>query len=166
YPYPAEGPGVEEREERFAGTDEPHPPRDWVAVVAGIGPDGQPQEIQRFVEGLNIPIGHLPLADGALVYGIPSLDHHVDADGDGVADDHRELLTGFGNVDTHGMVNGLRRWIDGWIYACHGFRNTSHVKGADGRTLDMNSGNAFRFRLDGTQIEQFTWGQVNPFGRS
>ena len=28
----------------------------------------------------------------------------------------------------------------------------------------MNSGNTYRFRLDGSRIEQFTHGQVNPFG--
>ena len=164
YPYPAQGPGVQERDERFAGKDEPHPPRDWVAVISGIGPDGKPAQVVRFTEGLNIPIGHLPLADGALVYGIPSLDHHRDTDGDGVADERTAFLTGFGNVDTHGMVNGLRRWIDGWIYACHGFRNDAKVVGPDGRTLSMNRGNVFRFRPDGTELERFAWGQVNPFG--
>ncbi len=166
YPYPAQGPGVEPRDENFAGSDEPHAPRDWVVVIDGIGPDGKPKKITRFTEGLNIPIGHLPLGDGPLIYGIPSLDRYVDADGDSKADEHTPLLTGFGNVDTHGMVNGLRRWIDGWVYACHGFRNTSHVKGVDGRTLDMNSGNTFRFRPDGTGLEQLTWGQVNPFGQT
>lgn len=164
YPYPAEGPGVEARDENFAGSDEPHPPRDWVAVISGIGSDGKPQKITRFTEGLNIPIGHLPLEKGALVYSIPSLDRYVDADGDGVADERKPLITGFGNVDTHGMCNGLRRWIDGWIYASHGFRNTSHLKGPDGRELTMNSGNTFRFRPDGTGLEQYTWGEVNPFG--
>ncbi|MDQ3330586.1 MAG: HEAT repeat domain-containing protein [Planctomycetota bacterium] len=166
YPYPAQGPGVEERDEHFAGSDEPHAPRDWVVVISGIGADGKPQSITRFTEGLNIPIGHLPLKDGALVYGIPSLDRYTDGDGDGKADDQIPLLTGFGNIDTHGMVNGLRCWIDGWVYACHGFRNTSHVKGVDGRTLDMNSGNTFRFRPNGTGLEQLTWGQVNPFGQT
>ena len=28
----------------------------------------------------------------------------------------------------------------------------------------MNSGNTYRFRLDGSRIEQYTYGQVNPFG--
>ncbi|HEX6985013.1 MAG TPA: hypothetical protein VF170_06530, partial [Planctomycetaceae bacterium] len=164
YPYPADGPGVEPRDENFAGDDEPHPPWDWVTVLAGIGPDGTPRQATRFAEGLNIPIGLLPLADEALVYSIPSLDRFRDADGDGVAEGREPLLTGFGNVDTHGMVNGLRRWVDGWVYACHGFRNDSKAVGPDGRTVAMNSGNTFRFRPDGSGLEQFTWGEVNPFG--
>jgi putative heme-binding domain-containing protein len=28
----------------------------------------------------------------------------------------------------------------------------------------MNSGNTYRMRLDGSRIEHYTWGQVNPFG--
>ncbi|MGC1272137.1 MAG: HEAT repeat domain-containing protein [Planctomycetaceae bacterium] len=164
YPYPADGPGVEPRDENFAGDDEPHAPRDTVTVIDGIGADGKPQSVTKFVEGLNIPIGVLPLTDGAIVYGIPSVDRHADTNGDGAADERTTLLTGFGNADTHGMVNGLRRWIDGWVYACHGFRNTSHVKGVDGREITMNSGNTFRFQPDGTRLEQYTWGEVNPFG--
>lgn len=81
YPYPAEGPGVEARDENFAGSDEPHPPRDWVAVLSDIRSDGRPRKITRFTEGLNIPIGHLPLQDGALVYSIPSLDKYLDSNG-------------------------------------------------------------------------------------
>src|SRR5258708_8994621 len=30
----------------------------------------------------------------------------------------------------------------------------------------MTSGNTYRFRPDGSAIEQFSWGQVNPFGLS
>ena len=28
----------------------------------------------------------------------------------------------------------------------------------------MQSGNTYRMRPDGSHVEQFTWGQVNPFG--
>ena len=28
----------------------------------------------------------------------------------------------------------------------------------------MNSGNTYRMRVDGSHVEQYTWGQVNPFG--
>ncbi|HLQ46618.1 MAG TPA: hypothetical protein VK137_17880, partial [Planctomycetaceae bacterium] len=53
---------------------------------------------------------------------------------------------------------------DGWIYACHGFNNISKVAGKDGHVVEMQSGNTFRFRMDGSRIEHFTHGQVNPFG--
>lgn len=163
YPYPTEGEGVEPRDERFGPAEKP-PARDWVTVVEGIGPDGTPANVWRFAEGLNLPIGILPIRDGAIIYDIPAITLRRDTDGDGRADQSRRLMWGFGNVDTHGMNNAFTRWIDGWIYACHGFRNTSHVEAIDGRTLEMNSGNTYRFREDGAGLEQFTWGQVNPYG--
>ena len=74
------------------------------------------------------------------------------------------LFTGFGTRDTHGMYNSFTLMPDGWVYACHGFLNTSKVKGKDGHEVEMNSGNTFRFRPDGSRIEVYTRGQVNPFG--
>jgi putative heme-binding domain-containing protein len=70
----------------------------------------------------------------------------------------------FGFRDTHGMASSFTRWIDGWVYACHGFSNDSEVRGADAQSVKMNSGNTYRFRPDGSHVEQFTHGQVNPFG--
>ena len=163
YPYPANGPGVEERDARFQG-GEGNPPRDRLTVLTGIGADGKPQTITHFASGLNIPIGQVPVPEGAIVFSIPEVSLHRDDNGDGVADSRESLLGTFGNVDTHGMVNSFTRWLDGWIYACHGFRNTSNVAGSDGAEITMNSGNTFRFRQDGSHVEQFSWGQVNPFG--
>lgn len=163
YPYPAKGAGVEPREERFDGPASERP-RDWVTVVEGIGPDGHPEKVWRFVEGLNIPIGNTPVSDGAIVFSIPNIVRYYDRDGDGKAEDQEVLYGQIGNLDTHGMVASLTRWIDGWVYATHGFRNTSHIRGRNGQSLTLNSGNTFRFRPDGSSIEQFTWGQVNPFG--
>ena len=66
--------------------------------------------------------------------------------------------------DTHGMNNAFTRGFDGWLYACHGFNNETRVAGRDQHEIHMQSGNTYRMRLDGDRIEQFTWGQVNPFG--
>ncbi|MGL4422746.1 MAG: DUF7133 domain-containing protein, partial [Gemmataceae bacterium] len=53
---------------------------------------------------------------------------------------------------------------DNWIYACHGFANSSIVAGSDGHRVSMNSGHTFRFQADGSRIEVVSRGQVNPFG--
>ncbi|MCA9053011.1 MAG: c-type cytochrome [Planctomycetaceae bacterium] len=163
YPYPVAGEGVEPREERW-GNPEDRQPRDWVAVLSGIDDSGKPAQITRFAEGLNIPIGIIPDGDGAIVYSIPNIERFRDIDGDGKADERTKLYGPFGNLDTHGMVNSFTRGLDGWIYACHGFRNTSKVHGTDGHVIEMNSGNTFRFKPDGSRIEHWTNGQVNPFG--
>ncbi len=114
---------------------------------------------------MNIPIGILPYGEGAIVFSIPNLLYLRDTDGDGVCDQRDHVLGPFDTSrDTHGMVNALRQGPDGWIYACHGFSNQSSVAGRDGHRVNLTSGNTFRFRPDGSRIEQFTSGQVNPFG--
>ena len=138
--------------------------RDVVKVFAGLDASGRAKEVTTFADGLNIPIGVLPVHGGALVYSIPAIRFAPDADGDGKADELRELYREFGFRDTHGMASSFTRWVDGWVYACHGFANDSEVRGADGHAIQMNSGNTFRMRRDGSHVEQFTWGQVNPFG--
>lgn len=165
YPFPAQTEGLDPRIERLPqlGDDSPS---DWVTVASNIGPDGKPGQVQRFAEGLNIPIGQTPIGDGssAIVYSIPDISRHTDSDGDGVADTDTVLYSHFGNIDTHGMASSFRRWIDGWIYGCHGFRNTTFVVDSQGRETDLYSGHTYRFRPDGSQFEIYTRGQVNPFG--
>ncbi len=143
---------------------DPSKARDRVSVLEDFAADGRARKVSVFIDGLNIPIGVTPTADGAIVYSIPNLYRCRDTDGDGKIDSREAIYREFGHGDTHGMVNSLTRWIDGWVYACHGFSNTSTVKGADGKPITMQSGNTFRFREDGSHVEYFTHGQVNPFG--
>lgn len=138
---------------------------DCVKTLEDTDGDGTFDRITTFADGLNIPIGLLPYEDGVIVFSIPNLIHLRDTDGDGRCDQRNVILGPFDtSMDTHGMVNSLRRGDDGWIYACHGFNNRSVVKGSDGHVVSMTSGNTFRFRPDGSRVELFTSGQVNPFG--
>lgn len=155
YPFPAK-PGVK--------------PRDTVKILEDFDETGRARKVTTFADGLNIPIGLLPLptAPGkptqALVFGIPEIRLFTDTDGDGRADKSEVVLGTYGFRDTHGMTNAFTLGFDGWVYACHGFSNSSDVKAADGSKAVMSSGNTYRFRPDGSRVEQFTWGQVNPFG--
>jgi putative heme-binding domain-containing protein len=151
YPYPAK---------------EGQEARDSVKLLHDFDAAGRARQIATFADGLNIPIGIVPLSDGAIVYSIPNLYRCWDSDGDGRSERREVLYREFGFRDTHGMCNNLRRWVDGWIYACHGFSNTSTLAGQDGQAVTMQSGNTFRMRPDGSHVEQFTHGQVNPFGLS
>jgi putative heme-binding domain-containing protein len=138
--------------------------RDTVKILEDFGPDGRARKVTTFADDLNIPIGLLPTADGALVFSIPNLWRMIDADGDGRADRRDALFGPFETRDTHGMTSAFRLGLDGWVYACHGYANTNTLRAADGSTLTMNSGNVYRFRPDGARVESFTLGQVNPFG--
>jgi putative heme-binding domain-containing protein len=138
--------------------------RDAVKILEDFGPDGRARKITTFVDKLNIPIGVLPTAKGALVFSIPNIYHMIDSKGVGRADVREVYYSGFGSVDTHGMTGEFMQGFDGWIYACHGYRNRSVVKSRGDTAITMESGNTYRIKPDGSRIEQWTWGQVNPFG--
>ncbi len=138
--------------------------KDRITILEDTNHDGKADRFTPVLDTLNIPIGLLPLNDGLLAYSIPNLYRYTDTNNDDRFDQTRRLLGPFEYKDTHGMVNHLTRGFDGWIQACHGFTNLSKVMGTDGDTLEMGSGNTFRFRLDGSRAELFTKGRVNPFG--
>ncbi len=127
---------------------------------------GKAKTVTTFADDMNIPIGILPLPDGqsCLVSNVGSILKLTDTDGDGKADTRETILTGFGTRDTHGMMNSFLLMPDGWVYACHGYLNSSVVKAKDGSEVQMQSGNTFRFRPNGARVEPWTYGQVNPFG--
>jgi putative heme-binding domain-containing protein len=153
YPFPAR-PGMK--------------PRDTVKVLDDFGPTGRARRITTFSGGLNIPIGVLPLPGtaprDALVYSIPNIYRLRDSTGDGVANQRDILYGAYEFRDTHGMTSAFTLGFDGWVYACHGYANRSTIRGKAGPALTMHSGNTYRIRSDGSRLEQWTWGQVNPFG--
>src|SRR5690348_2111634 len=103
--------------------------RDRVSILEDTNGDGRADKFTVFADNLNIPIGIVPMRDGAIVYSIPNLYRLIDHDGDGRADERRVLYGPFDYDDTHGMVNSLLRSYDGWIHAGHGFSNRSTVAG-------------------------------------
>ena len=138
---------------------------DAVVVLEDNDHDGSFETQRVFADGLNIPIGLLPYGDGVLCFSIPNILYLRDTDQDGICDTREVLLGPFDTTrDTHGMINSLRMGTDGWAYACHGFNNQSQIQGKDGHAISMTSGNVFRFRPDGSRVELYTQGQVNPFG--
>jgi putative heme-binding domain-containing protein len=138
---------------------------DRITILEDRDNDGRADKFTVFADSLNIPIGIMPVLDGAIAYSIPYVYHLVDSDGDDKADQRNVLLSGFEYQDTHGMINNFFRGLDGWIHANHGFSNVSEVVGTDHKApLRMQSGNTFRFRPDGTGVQFTTTGRVNPFG--
>jgi putative heme-binding domain-containing protein len=144
--------------------------RDAIKILEDTDGDGRADKVTDFADGLNIPTGVLPWHKpehhaGCIAFSIPNIWYFADTDGDGKAD-LREIL--FGPLgyekDTHGMCSSFRLGLDGWVYATHGFNNTSTFKRKDGSTLELHSGNVFRFRPDGADVQLWSAGQVNPFG--
>lgn len=151
-------------------------PRDTIRILSDFDANGRAHQVTTFATNLNIPIGlypfQSPASDGSgkltwkcIGWSIPNIWLFEDADGDLVADKKTMLLGPFDHTrDTHGNQASFRRGNDGWIYATHGFNNRSRVAGQDGHEVYLPSGNIYRFRMDGSRIEPWTHGQVNPFG--
>ncbi|MBE2286221.1 MAG: c-type cytochrome [Prosthecobacter sp.] len=144
--------------------------RDAIKILEDTDGDGQADKVTDFADGLNIPTGVVPWHKpehkaGCIAWSIPNIWYFADTDGDDQADVREVLFGPLGyEKDTHGMCSSFRLGLDGWVYATHGFNNTSHFKAKDGSTLDLHSGNVFRFKPDGSRVEKWTSGQVNPFG--
>jgi putative heme-binding domain-containing protein len=152
YPFPAE---------------EGKPRHDALRVLTDVDGDGRADKVEMLADELNIPIGVTPVPQGAIYYSIPNIYlWQGDLARPTISHDRDDcvLYREFGFRDTHGMANSFTRWIDGWIYCCHGFSNTSDVRGSDDANFVMQSGNTFRMRADGSHAEPWTHGQVNPFG--
>jgi putative membrane-bound dehydrogenase-like protein len=168
--------------------------KDKIIVFSDSNGDGVPDKPSIFADNLNIPIGVLPYKNGCIAWSIPNIWRLEDTDGDGKCDKRTILFGPLGwEMDTHGMISSLIMGPDGWVYATHGFNNTSHIKVLPqnnpaaatrkprptpsaqntgvprseldwGYSLDLHSGNVFRFKPDGSAVEPCSWGQVNPFG--
>jgi putative heme-binding domain-containing protein len=155
---------TQSREYPFAGPVD-KPGRDKIMVLSDFDASGRARKVATFAEALNIPIGLLPYKDGVIAFSIPNIYYFQDTNSDGKADTKELILGRFGfDKDVHGLTSNFRRGYDGWIYADHGYNNESTLTAKDGSTITMQSGNCYRFRPDGSCVEQHSHGQVNPFG--
>ncbi|MEI9917709.1 MAG: PVC-type heme-binding CxxCH protein [Bacteroidota bacterium] len=139
-------------------------PTDKVTILEDTDNDGKADKFTVVSDTSNIPIGIYPTVDGAISFSVPNVYKLTDADHDDRFESKTRMLGPFGYQDTHGMVSNFIRGYDGWIHSCHGFTNKSTFAGADGDSITLISGNTFRFKMDGSRVEQLTFGQVNPFG--
>ncbi len=173
YEYPYAAPGarwVDAEGSRVRGS------RDGIFILEDTDGDGRADKKTIFADGLNIPTGVLPWKNGCIAWSVPNIWYFEDTDGDDVCDRRRILFGPLGfEKDVHGNCSSFRLAPDGWVYGTHGFNNTSHFKvrsenlkgampGDPGTELLLHSGNVYRFLPDGSRIELFTAGQVNPFG--
>ncbi|MBL9113637.1 MAG: c-type cytochrome [Verrucomicrobiaceae bacterium] len=144
--------------------------RDAIKILEDTNNDGRADKVTNFADGLNIPTGIVPWTkkghvSGCIAWSIPNIWYFGDVDGDDDADVREVVFGPLGyEKDTHGMCSSFRLGSDGWIYATHGFNNTSRFRKADGTTLELHSGNVFRFQPSGAAVELWSAGQVNPFG--
>lgn len=120
-----------------------------------------------FADGLRAVFG-MAWHDGALyVMHMPYLSVLRDADGDGRADDRRDLFTDLGPRPRPGALNdhivsGLQFGMDGWLYISVGDKGVpGATRPEDGQVVRLKGGGTMRCRPDGTGLEVFTTGTRN-----
>ncbi|HEX3446991.1 MAG TPA: PVC-type heme-binding CxxCH protein, partial [Isosphaeraceae bacterium] len=106
--------------------------------------------------------------EGALyVMNMPHLTVFRDRDGDGKAEERKELFTdlgvraGFPNNFNDHIVSGLKIGIDGYLYISVGDKGVPKATGSDGRTAQVKGGGILRCRPDGTGLEVYSNGTRN-----
>ena len=138
---------------------------DKIVILEDTDGDGASDERTVFADGLLIPTGVLPDADGrgAYVANSTELLYMKDTDGDGVADERTVVLDGFGTEDTHHIIHTLRRGPDGAVYFNQSIYIHSQIETPRGLER-LDGGGVWRYRPERGELEVWTRGLVNPWG--
>ncbi|MEI2725123.1 MAG: PVC-type heme-binding CxxCH protein [Verrucomicrobiota bacterium] len=155
---------VREPDKYPVGSKEPRPARDCVSMLEDTNGDGIMDKKTVFADGLELPTSLVFYKDGVIVAQAPETLWIRDTDGDGRADRTEVLFTGWGTMDTHAVTSNLRWGPDGWVYGSVGY-SAGDVKSADGtKKFGHISAGLYRFRPDGSALEQIAAGSCNTWG--
>ena len=139
------------------------PARDKVSVLVSSKNDGVFDQKALFHEGLELITGFCVYKDGVIVVAQKNIVFLRDTDGDGKADKEEVLFGGFTPGDTHFVANHFIVAPDGWVYASNGGgANATNPK--TGELMARISPGTFRFKPDGSAIEQVASQGGNSFG--
>src|SRR5688572_12980892 len=129
-------------------------PADRIVVLEDADGDGAAEKSTTFAEGLLIPTGVEPDADGsgAFVANSTELLHLKDTDGDGKSDQRRIVLSGFGTEDTHHIIHTFRRGVDARLYFNQSVYIHSHVETPLG-VRRLAGGGVWRFNPASYELE-------------
>jgi putative membrane-bound dehydrogenase-like protein len=139
------------------------PAHDKISVLVSSKNDGVFDQKVIFHEGLELITGFCIYKDGVIVVAQKNIVWLRDTNGDGKADKEEVLFGGFTPGDTHFVANHFIVAPDGWIYASNGGGGTAtHAK--TGAAMARLSPGTFRFKPDGSAIEQVASQGGNSFG--
>jgi hypothetical protein len=153
-----------QRPQAYAG-----PKSDRIRIFADSDGDGKLDHWSTFADGFKFAVGVLPRPDGAVfVITRQSIELIRDSDGDGVADERRQLI----HMETedeypHNGLEGLALAPDGSLFfglgENHGMEFT--LIGSDGSRFSGMGGvdGIFRATADGGKLEHYARGCWNPF---
>lgn len=106
----------------------------------------------------------VPYRDGVIITAAPDIMWLRDTNGDGVCDKMEKLYTGFGNFDTHAVINNMRWGLDGWIYSAIGYSAGEPKSVVTGEDFGRVTAGVIRFKPDGSKVQQVVSGSCNTWG--
>ncbi len=139
------------------------PAQDTISFLEDTDGDGTMDEKHVFHQGLELITGFCFHKDGVIAVAQPAIVWLRDTNGDGKADTETPLYDGFTPHDTHFVANHFMHGPDGWIYASSGSGAVVRKPESDQVMARLSPG-MFRFRPDGSAIEQVASQGGNSFG--
>jgi putative membrane-bound dehydrogenase-like protein len=141
--------------------------RDEVRLLEDTDGDGYADKSSVFAKGFNSIQGLERTGDTVFVMHAPFLSVVRDRDGDGVADERRDLLSGLGlppeeNPPRLHCANGVVAAHDGWLYLALGDHGCD-VPRPEGDRLVLHGGGILRCRPNGRDLHVFATGLRNIY---
>lgn len=132
-----------------------------IIVARDTDGDGKADNFKDFVPHVKSPRGGHYIGGTYYLIHPPYLTSYRDTNGDGVADEDKLLVEGFGWGIEHPRgadhtTNGVRMGIDGWLYVSVGDFGMPNAKGADGSRYTLHGGGVARVRPDGSELEPYS----------
>lgn len=155
---------VREPDKFPVGGKEPRPARDRVSILEDTNGDGVMDKKTVFADGLELATSLVFYRDGVIVSQAPHTLWIRDTDGDGKADKTEILFTGWGTMDTHAVTSNLRWGPDGWVYGSVGYSSGDVTSGDGAKKFGKITAGLYRFRPDGSVLEQVAAGSCNTWG--
>jgi azurin len=139
-------------------------PNDRILILEDVNGDGKADKCTVFAEGLHIPLSFEFGDGGVYVSEQPHLTFLKDTDGDGRADVHKIVLTGFGTEDSHHALHDFTWSPDGDLVFRESIFLHSSVETPHGPVRARES-SFFRFRPATWQMQAFgSYRSTNPWG--
>lgn len=141
--------------------------RDEIRLLRDRNRDGYADESKLYAGGFNSIQGLAYAAGTVFVMHAPFLTSLKDTDGDGIANERRDLITGLGlppeeNDNRLHCANGVVVGHDGWLYLALGDRGCDVLR-PEGDRLVFHGGGILRCRADGRDLHLFSRGLRNIY---